>query len=223
MAVAPYIPPKNADLVAWQLNFSTLLTAAPATYGLMTSDAATVAAAYAALNAAYGLITSPSTKTATTVQAFNIQKVTSLSVFRPYAQTIANNAGVSASNKIAIGVNARTTPPTPVPSPPTYPVLYFGSNSNAGQVIRYHDSANSASVKSKPFGVLQIQIFATVSTTPITDPTLLDYRLSITTSPFQLTMGSGNAGKTAYYAARYITRKGLLSSYGPIISGIVLA
>jgi hypothetical protein len=223
MAVAPYIPPKNADLLSWAQNFSTLLTASPSTYGLMSSDAATVAATYAALAAAYALITSSATKTAATVQAFNIQKVTSLSVLRPYAQTIANNAGVAASDKIAIGVNARTTPPTPVPVPPTYPVLYFGTNSNAGQVLRYHDSTNSASVKSKPFGVLQVQIYALVSATVITDPTLLTLQRSVTTSPLQLTLGSGNAGKTAYYAARYITRKGYLSDFGPIISGIVLA
>ena len=34
LSTAPYIPPTDAGLDAWSTNFSALLTASPATYGL---------------------------------------------------------------------------------------------------------------------------------------------------------------------------------------------
>ena len=40
----PYIPARNANLIAWAANFSTLITASPGTYGLLAGDATAIAA-----------------------------------------------------------------------------------------------------------------------------------------------------------------------------------
>src|SRR5208283_1453904 len=102
-AVAPYIPAKDSALDAWLANFSTLINASPSTYGLLSSDATTIAAAVLAWHTAYLLVTSTTTKTAQTVSAKNGQRVSVLAVIRPYGQQIANNAGVTSANKIALG------------------------------------------------------------------------------------------------------------------------
>ena len=68
-ALAPYIPSRDSMLANWLTNFSTLLTASPATYGQSSATASAVATAVAAWSAAYALVTSPSTKTAMTVAA----------------------------------------------------------------------------------------------------------------------------------------------------------
>jgi hypothetical protein len=218
-ALPPYIPARNANLLAWATNFSALITAAPATYGLMASDATTIAAQRSALNTAYGLITSPSTKTAATVSAFNTAKINALSVFRPYAQTISINAGVSSANKTALGVNPRTSTPTPITAPTTTPVLTVQSASTAGLITRYRDATASPSVKSKPYGVTQIQIYGEASATVITDPSTLPLIITTTKSPLQLSL-AGTAGKIVYLAARWITRKGLVGPWSPIVSYI---
>lgn len=220
-ANAPYIPPRDADLNNWLANFSTLIAASPATYGLVSGDAAVITAAVAAWSAAYTLVTSPSTKTKETVSAKNGQKVDVLATVRPYAQTIANNAGVSSASKVALGLNPKTSPPVPITAPTTSPTLTAQSTSTAGTIIRYRDSTSSPSVKSKPYGVVQIQMFAEASATPITDPSTLTFVGAYTKSPLTLTMGSGNAGKTVYFAARWVTRKGLVGPWSSIISYIV--
>jgi hypothetical protein len=219
--LAPYIPVKNAGLLSWSLNFTTLLTAAPATYGLTAGDATACAAQYTTLSAAYALITSPSTKTAATVSAFNTAKINALAVLRPYAQTISLNAGVSPTNKTAIGVNPRTGVPLPITTPLTFPNLTAVSTSTAGTILRYRDSLASPSVKSKPYGSIAVQVFAMVSATPITDPNTLTYQGNQTKSPFTLAMGSGASGKTVYFAARYVTQKGLIGPWSPIINYVV--
>lgn len=220
-ALPPYIPSRNADFVAWLANFSALITASPATYGLASGDATTISGINTAVAAAYALITSPSTKTKSTVSAYDTEKVNALATIRPYAQMISSNAGVSSANKTAVGVNPRTSVPTPITTPTTAPTMTAQSTSTAGTIIRYRDSTASPSVKSKPYGVTAIQIYGMTSTTPVTDPTTLTFLGIQTKSPFTQALGSGAAGKTAYFASRWQTRKGLLGPWSSIISYVV--
>ncbi|MBV8069885.1 MAG: hypothetical protein JO270_08280 [Acidobacteriaceae bacterium] len=220
-SAAPYIPAKDAALDAWGANFTTLLTASPVTYGLTSTDALNAQNAFNTWHAAYLLVTSPTTKTKQTVSAKNTQKVTMLGIIRPLAITISLNAGVSSANKTAIGVNPRTSTPTPIPTPVTNPVLTLDSTSPAGTIIRYRDSIASPSVKSKPFGSIGMQIAASPSATPITDPNTLTMQATQTKSPFILALGSAAAGKTVYFAGRWITRKGLVGPWSPIVPFVV--
>ncbi len=221
-AVAPYIPPRDADLNNWLANFSSLITAAPAMYGLMSSDAVTIAAAVASWSVAYGLVTSASTKTAQTVQAKNIARVTVLNVCRPYAQTIALNAGVSADNKIALGLNPKTSTPSPIVAPTSSPVLTFQSASNLSVVLRYRDSAAGVSVKGKPYGVKSIRVYGMASATPITNPLLLPLVNTFTKSPFLLSLTGATPGQQFYCAAQWAVQTGKLSPWSPVINFTVV-
>jgi hypothetical protein len=222
-AVAPYIPPKDAAFSNWFQNFSTLITAAPMTYGLLSSDAVTIAAQYADWIAAYNLVTSPSTKTAQAVSAKNTAKVTALAIIRPYAQQISLNPGVTSGNKIAMGVNPRTSTPSAVTAPVSNPVLTVQSASNLALILRYRDSSSSPSVKAKPYGVTQCRVFGATSLTPITDPTLLPLLATLTKSPGTVTFSPGSAGKQAYLAAQWATRTGLVSPWSPMVNFTVPA
>lgn len=220
---APYIPARDADLDLWLANFDTLLTASPSTYGLTPADAANVAGPVAAWAAAYALCTSPSTKTAQAVADKDTAKTVVLGVVRPYAQQISLNAGVLTADKIAIGVNPRTSTPTPITEPTTNPVLTIDSAPNLAVILRYRDSVASPSVKSKPYGVTAVLVFVSVSATPISDPEALMYNQSTSKSPFQVSFTADDVGKQAYMAARYTTQKGLLGPWSPIINFTVAA
>jgi hypothetical protein len=217
-ALAPYIPNKDAAFGAWLDNFSATLTAAPASYGMTTAQAAGVAAVTAAWDAAYALVTSPATKTATTVQAKNEARINATATVRPLAQQISLNAGVTTDQKTAIGVNPRTSVPVPITAPTTYPSLTLTSIIGGNQVISYRDSIASPSVKAKPYGVVQIQLYGVTSTTVITDPTSLPLLQVTTKSPLQQPIPPGPAAGTSYYAARWVTRKGLVGPWSPIVS-----
>ena len=220
-AVAPYIPAKDAAYNSWLTNFSTLLTASPATYGQTAAAAAAVATATAAWSAAYALVTSPSTKTAATVSAKNTERVNSAAIVRPIAIQISLNQGVASTDKTAIGVNPRTSTPLPITAPTTYPALTIQAALPLQHIIRYRDQLSSPSVKAKAYGAIQVQLFGLPSATPITDPNQLQYLQGTTKSPFLQTWGSATAGERAYYSARYITRKGLVGPWAPIVSFII--
>ena len=53
-------------------------------------------------------------------------------------------------------------------------------------MLRYRDSATSTSVKAKPYGVTQCQIFGMASATPVTDQGTLPMVVTPTKSPFVL-------------------------------------
>lgn len=222
-ALAPYLPPPDADFDTWSANFSTLITASPATYGLVTGDATAIAAAVLAWHTAYLLAISPATRTPSTVSDKDSQRIMCQATVRPYAQNISLNAGVSPMDKTALGINARTSLPQPISPPTTYPNISIISAITWGHIIRFRDQMASPSVKAKPYGVIQCQIFAATSVTPIIDPTLLPQVGVQTKSPFTQMWPPAALGLRAYYAGRWVTRKGFVGPYGPIVAFTVAA
>jgi len=217
-AVAPYIPPRDANLNNWLLNFSSLLSASPATYGQTSGTASAVAAAVASWTAAYTPVTSPSTKTAAAVQAKNTERVNVLAVCRPVAQNISLNPAVLTSDKIAIGVNPRTSTPVPITPPTTYPILTVQAGAANQLYVRYRDSAASPSVKAKPYGVQSVTVVYLPSATPITDPTKLTRFVNTTKSPLLLQFDPSDSGQQCYLAGQYLLKNGKTSGFGPVVS-----
>jgi hypothetical protein len=199
-------------------NFSTLISATPAAYGLTTADAANIASAYAAWSSAHAIVTSPTTKTAASVAAKNAARTTLLAIVRPYAQQISLNAGVASSGKVAVGVNPRTSTPSPITAPASNPVLTIQAGGNLTVVLRYRDSAASVSVKSKPYGVVACEIWGAVSATPVADPSALAFVVDATKSPLTLQRPPSDGGKQLYLAARWKTRTGGYSPWSAIVN-----
>ena len=216
-ALAPYIPARNANLRAWLQNFSTLIAAGPASYGLLASDSTNITNAYNAFLSAYTPITSPATKTAAAVSTFNTAKVAALFIIRPYAQAISLNPGVGSAAKIALGLNPRTSTPSKIAAPTSAPVLTTQSGAHLTVVMRYRDSAASPSVKAKPYGVLGCEIWFATSATPITLVSALTSMVNATKSPVVIQFPPSAGGLQAYFAARWRTRTGLYSPWSPII------
>jgi len=209
MASGPYIPAKNSQYQAWLLNFSTVITANPSNYGLTSTDAATIAAAYNTWHTAYIAATTPSTRTSATVAAMATAKASSLITARTYAQIIQNNAGVSDTNKAAAGLTVRATGRTPIPAPTNVPILSIAALQVGVSQVAYRNSANPTS-KQKPYGSIQIQyVYYAAPTTPPVDGDAATNSAIATKSPFLFTTPTGDAGKTIYMFARFQTRRGL--------------
>jgi hypothetical protein len=207
MNQAPYIPARDADFSAWLLNFSTLLTATPAAFGLVAGDAVIVAAQNTAFQAAYLLATDPGTRTSPTVAAKDAARVTAEGVVRPYAVGISRNAAVTPENKTAIGVNLPNTAPVPVPPPLTFPQLGFRSAEPLTHVLQYQDSGLGTG-KRKPFGAIACELWRSVGTVAATDPAQARFYGLFTKSPLRSSFEAPEVGKVCTYFARWTTRSG---------------
>lgn len=218
----PYIPPTDSGLNTWAANFSAVIAASPATYGLATGDATAITSAYNLYHAAYLLATNPTTRTAPTVAAKDVQKAASLITFRQYAILIGANAGVSDMAKSAAGLTVRATGRTPIPAPGTAPILGFVGATPLVQTLKYSDTS-TPTTKAKPFGALQLELWVDIQ--PIGTPGVLANAVFIglqTKSPLAVNFLTANVGKVANYWGRWVTRRGLVGPWSALLSHAII-
>lgn len=208
----PYIPARDADYDQWLANFSTVISANPATYGLASADATAIATAFANWHAAYLLVTQPSTKTASTVAAKDVQKASSLIVARGYAQIIQSNAGVSNSAKATAGLTVRATGRTPIPAPATSPILGLVGGTPGESTLKYADTS-TPTTKAKPFGALQLELWEQIAPTGTPSIDSASFIGLYTKTPFAVDTPTGDAGKVGVFWGRWTTRTGLVGPW----------
>jgi hypothetical protein len=202
----PYLPASDANFNDWLLNFNTKLTASPTTYGLIAGDATAVAGVTTTWSAAYLAATSPATRTPVTIAAKDAARSAAEAMVRPYASRISVNPAVTSPNKIAIGVTVRSTTPTPIPQPTTAPTLDLKGAISGVQTLNF--KAPGAVGKAKPYGVVGVQLFASVGTVFATDPDQAVYIGVATKSPSVQTFAPADIGKKVTWFARWVTRSG---------------
>lgn len=201
-----YIPAKDADFNSWLTNFSALLTATPLVFGLTAPDAVSVDTVKDAWATAYTAATDPGTRTSATVAAKDAARASAEAVVRPLAVRISLNPSVTEENKIAIGVTVRAFPPSPIPAPVVAPVISHVSS--APGLTRLAFKATGAAGKAKPFGAIGVEIYRSVGTVPAVDPAQATFVGTYTKTPFAQVFMAGDAGKTATFFARFVTRSG---------------
>jgi len=222
----PYIPTTDSGLDAWALNFSTLITANPALYGLDAAAAVSIATAQANYAAAYLLGGSsgspptpvnPSTFTAITVAAKNSEKIALTVVARTYASQIRLDPGVANADKLALGLNLPNNSPSPIPAPSTFPVLTIVAIAQGLMQLRYADNLTPSSRK-KPDGALQMELWRGIDTLVIADPADCTLTAVVTKQPYVSVFADvADAGKKGTFFARWLTRRGL---FGPWSAGV---
>lgn len=204
---APYIPGPDAQFDSWIANFSTKLTAAPATYGLVAGDATAVAAVTATWATAYAASVAPATRTPVTIAAKDSARTNAEALIRPLAQQVSRNAGVSNDDKTAIGVNLPNTARTPVPPPTTKPGLTLVTSVHFQMTLAYRDTSTPTS-KGKPTGAIGTDMRMTLAIAPATDPEAAKPLTIATKSPVIVSFTSQDVGKYATFWARWQTRSG---------------
>lgn len=209
-----YIPTRDADVVTWGANYTTLITADPPRYGLLAGDALTLQNAFDLFSAAYTASQDPGTRNSVTVAAKDGQKALFLALARAYAAIIRANLGVTDPDKVALGLTIPDPTPTPVPQPTTVPVFQSVLIGSSYHTLTIADSL-TPDKKAKPFGVLGGLIYRSIGTAPAVNFDAADPMLvaDITKGTKVVDVPSGSTGKIATYWGQWFTRTGL---FGPV-------
>lgn len=210
----PFIPSKDADVVNWGLNFSTLLTADPPRYGTDAAAALLIQTEFDAFSAAYTLAVDPGTRTPATVAHKDGTKSLFLHDARALAALIRPNQGVDAADKIALGLTIPDPVPTPVPTPTSAPVLSLVGIAATTHTCAYADEL-TPTTKKKPTGVIGMCLYRSIAVAAQTvfDTANAVHIANCTKSPFVVDVPGGNTGKVATYWGRWFTRNG---KFGPL-------
>lgn len=216
-----YLPQPLALFQLFVLNFATLITAAPATYGLVTGDATTIQTSVDAFDAAYTLSTTPATRTKVTVQATVDARNATVQVVRSYGRLILANAGVADADKVSLGLHLRDVVNTPVPAPSTAPVINVIGASPGVLTCTSRDAMSAPKVKAKPFGATQLMLYVAFGTVAPVTPAATPFRGAFTKTPFALDTTAGTPGQTAYIYGRWTNQKGELGPWSALATHII--
>jgi hypothetical protein len=164
--MALQLPPTDKGLLAWSVNFSTLITATPTAYGLTSAQAT----AYTAVQTAYSnsvAACDPAIRTKGAVVTKNVAKANLKLAANQTASLINGTPSVTVAQKVTLGIPPRATP-TPNPVPGTAPALNVVSMNAWTLKIKLSDSASSAK-RGKPPGVSGASVFSFVGANPPND------------------------------------------------------
>lgn len=212
-----FIPSTDAGLLAWGLNYSTLVSANPVLYGLTAPIATTLAAKQAAYAAALTAATDPSTRGGATIFAKQTARKDLVAYCRLTARTIQGTITVTNAERYALGLTVRDVLPSPIPPPASAPDIDIISVSGRTVKIRLHDSTSSAR-RGRPPGVAGASLFSHVGPTP--PAALSDWRFegNVTRTTIGIVFDAEVAnGATVWIAAFWFNAK---TQAGPTSSPI---
>lgn len=159
-----FLPNPDAALLAWSVNFSRLISADPAAYGISPARAA----AYAVLNDAYATALAandPAVRSRVSVANKNAARELLKKEARALARVVYGAAWVTGAQRIALGLNVRRayTRAAPPATPPAISVLAVTGWTVHAKVY------DPASDRRKPPGVIGAILFTYVGETPPRD------------------------------------------------------
>src|SRR4051812_10022026 len=155
-------PRKDQLLLAWSLNFKTLISLSPIIYGLTASQATQYGAAHDLFASTLQTATEPSTRTKAAVAAKDSAKVTLRALAGSFGGMVEKNIAVTDAQKIDLGLTVRAQP-SPIPAPSSAPVIAIVSTTGRTVKIKLKDIDTAR--RGKPLGVHGCAVFSYVGAT----------------------------------------------------------
>jgi hypothetical protein len=213
-----YIPPKDAELVAWSANFSAVVTANASAWGITPEEVTALQTANDTFAALHAQADSPE-KNSIIVAEKNAARDVLVAKIRELAGFRLKNPIITDAQRIALGLHVRDATPTNIPAPTTRPELDVDVLDFRRLKVVFHDMGSDS--KAKPYGVNGAVIVYAVLDAPPADVTALTRSTLATRTPHVLEFTEEERGKTVYIAICWQNEKGEKGPWSEIESAIV--
>lgn len=214
-----YMPRRDSLALQWMTIFAAELAEDPSRYFISSDEAASVVNAVEAFAAAFTLASSPSTRTATAVLHKDECRVAAELACRPIYLRIKCNPAISDGDKVSLGVRPVNPARTRISAPDGAPVIRLIGISTSGHTINFADPS-SLTRRGKPVGATQLQLFRRFDDHPSGAMQLVG---CFTRWPIRVDYNVADNGRTAIYAARWMTRRGETSPWSKPLTVPVVA
>lgn len=219
--MADYIPKNDVDFNVWQENLVTIIEPNVTAWGINTDDFTAVKSKQTIWVAAYGKANNKQNRTAADVLAKDEAAADYKKTIRGFVlQWLANNAKVTDTDRIRMGLTVKTGKRTPTPAPTTSPVGIIDFSVRLQHSIHFSDEAGGRS-KAKPEGVHGCEIYMKVDGEAPKDISELTYVATDTASPYVVKFDGSKAGKTVYYWLRWVNTRGEIGPWSTTMSAMV--
>ena len=204
--MADYIPGPDANYQAWVTNFVTYANANLAALGLVAADMTPVTTAQTAFNTGFAAHVAAVAAAKAAKQTKDENRAALTAAIRPLVRRLQASTVVSDAEKAALGITVAATP-SPIGAPTTAPMVSIECGNRLQHTLRFVDSATPTK-KAKPAGVLGVEIWNKVGTTPPTGEGDLKFVAIDTDAPYVLNFAAEDGTKNAYYWLRWVSPTG---------------
>lgn len=204
--MADYIPGPDANFNAWQSNFVTYANANLAALGLVAADMVPVTAAQTAWASAFPAHVAAVAAAKAAKQTKDEARAAYVGVIRPLVRRLQASTVVSDAEKASLGITVAATP-SPIGAPTTAPIVSVECGNRLQHTLRFVDSA-SPTKKAKPAGVMGVEIWNKVGTTPPASENDLRFVAVDTNAPYVLNFPAEDGNKVSYYWLRWVSPTG---------------
>jgi hypothetical protein len=213
-----YIPPKDAELVAWSANFTARVAENAPVWEIPPHEINDLQIASDAFATLHAKADSPAKNTVIVAEK-NAARNELVTKIRALVNFRLKNPVITDAQRIAIGLHVRDTTPTTIDVPKTRPELNLDVVDFRRLKVLFHDM-NSDS-KAKPYGTNGAVIAYAVLDAPPADQSVLTRSALATRTPHVLEFTEEERGKTVYVAICWQNEKGQKGPWSEIESAIV--
>ncbi|MGQ0628030.1 MAG: hypothetical protein ACT4PL_08015 [Phycisphaerales bacterium] len=144
---------------------------------------------------------------------------------RPITNFVQGYPATTDADRAAIGIAVRDTRKTPSPTPTSAPLVQVESGQRLTHRLRFSDTA-APTRRGKPPGTIGAEIWLALTATGQPAPPLGDSYKFLSVSSrgnLQTDFPSAEAGKTAYYALRWVSTRGEKGPWSEVCAATVAA
>jgi hypothetical protein len=214
-----YMPRRDSLALQWMTIFADRLVADPSRYFVSPVEAASVAEAVGTFAAAFTLANSPRTRTSPAVLRKDECRASGELACRSLYLRIKCNPAISDGDKVSAGVRPTNPARTRIGPPAAAPIIRLTGISTSGHTIEFADFTSPVR-RSKPTGATQLQLFRRFDDHPTDAMGLVG---CFTRWPIRIDYDVADNGRTAIYAARWMTRRGETSPWSNMLTVPVVA
>jgi hypothetical protein len=196
-----YLPPREADFLAWSTNFNDLISLSPESYGLTAAQATNYATLHTTFANAYA-VAHGSNRGPVATQTKNTAKRALIADARGLVRIIQAFPGTTDTMRVQLQVNVPDEEPTPIPPPSTAPILSIVRTVNRVVTVRLRDSEDTDR-RGKPHGVSGASIFVFIGETPPADPLQWSFLLNTSLTDLDIPFASTVPGGSTVWLAAF--------------------
>jgi hypothetical protein len=222
MANGGYMGSTDDAKRAWMQNLVAKLSAPMGVYMVSAADVSAISAAVDDFIAKLAVVQTPDGRNKTTTAQKNDARAGAIAICAQFVRLIKSNAGIDDAAKIAAGINPGNTLPEPRPCPLAAPGLSITAATNGAQTLAYSNPLEPTS-RRKPLGAEGVMVFRAIADEPVTDIAQASFYRLFSTTPMPVFFDAPDNGRIATYFARWVGKRGDMSTPSAPVSMAIAA
>jgi len=216
-----YVPASDADFDNWQKNkLIPYIIANKVALGVSDATAAALTALQTTWTAAYSAHQTAQSTATSKRQEKDDARAPYAALIRSAVGQMQKNPAVTDTQRAAMEITVPDQTHTPAPTPTSRPVGKIDTSQRLQHKIEFRDE-NTPTSRAKPAGVAYCELHLFIGTTAPAGPEAMHLQAVDKSAPYLMEFASSDAGKTAWWALRWVNTRGEHGPWSAMVSATI--